>query len=150
MLLALLSCKSANLACKKRKVKPDPKCHNRGLLRERAHAFASTSTAGGCQGFCSSPGLCFAVFRAWGMLQSCGVRGALPAETVAVPAPVSHRAAWAGVRHRHSGCCFRGKGGSSRGPVLVTSFLQRILESSNKIRNRLRYAAGLSCETCLP
>lgn len=36
------------------------------------------------------------------------------------------------------------------GPVLVTSFPQRILENSNKIRNRLRYAAGLSCETCLP
>lgn len=34
--------------------------------------------------------------------------------------------------------------------VLVTSFLQEILESSNRIGNRLRYVAGLSCQTCLP
>lgn len=34
--------------------------------------------------------------------------------------------------------------------VLVTSFLQGVLESSNRIGNRLRYVAGPSCQTCLP
>lgn len=60
------------------------------------------------------------------------------------------RAAWAGVQCRHGGCCIGDKAESSWGPILVTSFLQRILENSNKIRNKLRCAAGLSCETCLP
>lgn len=88
MLLALPLWKSANLAHKKRKVRPDFKCNNQGLFREQVHALAGTSAAGGCQGFCSSPGLCFAGLREWGMLHSRGVRGALPTETMAVPAAV--------------------------------------------------------------
>lgn len=43
----------------------------------------------------------------------------------------------------------RCKSESSRGPVLVTLFLQKIWENSNKIRNRLRYMVWLSCKTCL-
>lgn len=43
----------------------------------------------------------------------------------------------------------RCKGESSRGPVLVTLFLQKIWENSNKITNRLRYMVWLSCKNCL-
>lgn len=70
------------------------------------------------------------------MLRSNGVHGALPAETMAVTATMPH--VLPGLGCGCGGCCSGGRGASSWGPVLVTSFLQRLLESRNKIRSRLR------------
>lgn len=127
--LALLPCRLANLAHKQRKVNPDLKCNEQGLFWEQAHTLLVQELPSAVP---------------W---QSPGVGDAAQPGLCGVP---TRRDDGSGMWGTHGGCCLRGKRESSRGPILVTSFLQRILENSNKIRNRLRYVAGLSPETCLP
>lgn len=132
-------CFAANLVHKKSKVKPDPKCNSWALLGEQAHALASTGAAGGCQA--PAPDVAFVLLisergescRAVGSMEPC-----LQRRWQWQPPCHACCLGRAGLSCGCGGCCSGGRGASSRGLVLVTSLLQRLLESRNKIRSRLR------------